>query len=166
MCADGSSSLDLETSDLQMSDLGSMEQEWLQLVRLHCVSFEHNRLDGWDRAVTHAEDRYGSDNGPVIACRVGMVIRAMRTERQGGFGYLSPFCSSCRQRVTQDEWHLISLMQAGYRGRSQEIADAAASFARRDEAHALATAAARFGTSLAAAVGSHRTWAASSLMRH
>ena len=161
MCADGNPSVDLESSDL-----GEMEQEWLLLVRLHCVSFEHNRLDGWERAVSHAEDRYGSDNGPVIASRVAMVIRAMRAERQGGFGYLSPFCPSCRQRVTQDEWHLIALMQAGYRGRAREIAEAAASFARRGDAPVLASAAARFGSSLAAAVGSHRSWAACSLVRH
>ena len=68
--------------------------------------------------------------------------------------------------MTQDEWHLIALMQAGYRGRAREIAEAAASFARRGDAPVLASAAARFGSSLAAAVGSHRSWSACSLVRH
>jgi hypothetical protein len=106
--------------------------------------------------MSHPEMRYGADNGPGIASRIAVVIRAMREERRGGFGYLSPFCPSCRQRVTDDEWQLITLMQAGYHGEKGNIADAAAEFARRSEAPVLAAAATRFGSTVAAAIGPRR----------
>lgn len=136
------------------SILGEMEREWLHLVRLYCVSYEHNRAEGWDSAISHAEMRYGADQGPGIASRIAVLIRAMRAERCGGFGYLSPSCPSCRQRVTEDEWLLITLMRAGYRGDRHDIDAAAAEVARREQAPVLAAAAARFGNTLAAAVGS------------
>lgn len=134
--------------DLYASGLGDMEREWLHIVRLHCMSYEHNRIEGWDSAVSHAEQRYGSDHGPVIATRIAVVIRAMRAERLGGFGYLSPHCPSCRERVTEDEWQLVSLMRAGYRGVRHDIEAAATEVARRDQAPALIAAAVRFGAAL------------------
>jgi hypothetical protein len=132
-----------------VNHLGEMEREWLHLVRLNCMSYEHNRAEGCDRAISHAEMRYGEDNGPLIASRITGIIRAMRAERNGGFGYLSPQCPSCRLKVTEDEWQLILLLQAGYRGHRGDIADAAAEFAGRSDAPVLAAAAARFGSALA-----------------
>lgn len=149
MCTDERDTL----GDVHASNLGEMEREWLHLVRLYCVSYEHNRAEGWDCAISHAEMRYGADQGPGIASRIAVLIRAMRVERCGGFGYLSPNCPSCRLRVTEDEWQLITLMRAGYRGEHHDIDAAAAEVARRDQAPVLAAAAARFGTTLAAAVG-------------
>lgn len=139
-------------TDIQSTGLGDLEREWLHLVRLHCMSYEHNHAEGWDRAISHAEVKFGADNGPGIASRIAVLIRAMREERRAGFGYLSPFCPSCRLRVTEDEWQLITLMQAGYRGEPHDIDEAAAEFARRSRAPVLAAAAARFGSTLAAAV--------------
>lgn len=143
-------------TDVQATGFSEMEREWLHLVRLHCMSYEHNHAEGWDRAISHAEMRYGAENGPGIASRIAVLIRAMREERHGGFGYLSPFCPSCRQRVTEDEWQLITLMQAGYHGERSNIAEAAADFARRTEAPVLAAAAARFGRAVAAAIDPHK----------
>jgi hypothetical protein len=137
-------------TDIQSAGLGEMEREWLHLVRLQCMSYEHNKAEGWDRALAHAEMRYGADEGPGIASRIAVLIRAMRDERRGGFGYLSPFCPNCRLNVTRDEWQLISLMSAGYRGSPRDIDEAAAEFARRIEAPVLAAAATRFGTTVAA----------------
>lgn len=152
MCTDEAPDL----RDIQSTGLGEMEREWLHLVRLHCMSYEHNHAEGWDRAISHAEARYGADNGPGIASRVAVLIRAMRAERRGGFGYLSPYCPSCRQRVTDDEWELITLMQAGFHGERFNIDEAAAEFARRNEAPGLAAAAARFGTAVAAVIDPKR----------
>ncbi len=64
-----------------VNHLGEMEREWLHLVRLNCMSYEHNRAEGCDRAISHAEMRYGADNGPLIASRITGIIRAMRAER-------------------------------------------------------------------------------------
>lgn len=154
-------------SDHEAAGLGEMEREWLHLVRLHCMSYEHNHAEGWDRAISHAEVSYGADQGPGIASRVAVLIRAMRAERRGGFGYLSPYCPNCRLRVTEDEWQLITLMQAGYRGGRDTIDEAAAEFARRSEAPVLAAAAARFGKAFAAAVSPvKRSTAAAGVLLH
>lgn len=142
MCTDANAL----SHNFDVNDLGEMEREWLLLIRLNCMSYEHNRAEGCDRAISHAEMRYGADNGPLIASRITGIIRAMRAERKGGFGYLSPQCPSCRLKVTEDEWLLVLLLQAGYRGHRGKIADAAADFAGRSEAPALAAAAARFGS--------------------
>lgn len=155
MCSSKEQSL----TPLQSTNLGEMEREWLYLVRLQCMSYEHNQAEGWDRAIGHAELRYGADDGPTIASRIAVLIRALRAERRGGFGYLSPFCPNCRLNVTEDEWQLILLMQAGYQGEAGEIDEAAADFARRTEAPALAAAAKRFGTALAAFHAPRRTFA-------
>lgn len=156
---------DADSHNFNVSDLGETEREWLHLIRLNCMSYEHNRAEGCDRAMSHAEMRYGADNGPLIASRITGIIRAMRAERKGGFGYLSPQCPSCRLKVTEDEWQLISLLQAGHRGHRGDIADAAAEFARRSEAPVLAAAAARFGSAFSM-TGSRRPLASPSLALH
>lgn len=146
MCSNG-----YALTDILSTSLDEMEREWLHLIRLQCMSYEHNHAEGLDRAIGHAEMQFGADVGPEIASRIAVLIRAMRTERRGGFGYLSPFCPNCRLRVTEDEWQLLLLMQAGYRGEPRDIDEAAAEFARRAEAPVLAAAAMRFGSSAAAA---------------
>lgn len=147
MCGNG-----YAPTDILSSSLGEMEREWLHLVRLQCMSYEHNHAEGLDRAIGHAELKYGADVGPEIASRIAVLIRAMRMERRGGFGYLSPFCPNCRLHVTEDEWQLIMLMQAGYRGAPRDIDEAAAEFARRPDAPVLAAAAMRFGSAAAGAM--------------
>ncbi|WP_139247814.1 hypothetical protein [Hyphomicrobium sp. CS1GBMeth3] len=161
MCSDG-----YTLTDTPASSLDEMEREWLHLVRLQCTSYEHNQAEGLDRAIDHAEHRYGADIGPEMACRIAVLIRAMRAERQGGFGYLSPYCPNCSRRVTEDEWHLILLMQAGYRGVPSDIDEAAAEFARRAEAPALVAAARRFGSTAVAAVPSRRSRITASASLH
>lgn len=146
MCADDHGIL----PDIEAAGLVEMEREWLHLLRLHCTSYEHNRVDGLDHALCHAERCFGADLGPGIAARIAVLVRAMRTERYGTFGYLSPHCPVCRQRLTEDEWDLLTLMRAGCEGDNSGIAQAAAHFARRAEAPVLASAAARFGSTAAA----------------
>jgi hypothetical protein len=146
--------------------LGQNEKDWLLLVRLHCLSYEHNHAEGWDNAISHAEVSYGVEDGPAIASRIAVLIRAMRAERRGGFGYLSPHCPSCRLQVTEDERQLIALMQAGLRGDRAAIAEAAAALARRSEAPVLTGAATRFGSSIAAAMGLQERTSAPSLRLH
>lgn len=157
---------DRALTDIRSTDLGEMEREWLHLVRLQCMSYEHNQAEGWDRAMSHAEARYGADDGPAIVSRITVLIRAMRAERRGGFGYLSPFCPNCRRNVTDDEWELLTLMQAGFRGNPNDIEQAAADFARRLEAPVLAAAAVRFGTTIAASVRPRRAAASSGAILH
>jgi len=110
-------------TNLSNTGLGDLEQAWLMLVRLCCMSYEHNRVEGWDSALSLAEERFGADDGPAIASRVAALIRAMRAERRGGFGYLSPHCPSCCKRITGDEWLLIQLMQAGQLGDDRDRGD-------------------------------------------
>ncbi|MCC7250541.1 hypothetical protein [Hyphomicrobium sp.] len=153
-------------TDIQVANIGEMERTWLYLIRLQCMSYEHNHAEGWDRAIGHAEAQYGADDGPEIASRIAVLIRAMRVERKGGFGYLSPFCPNCRVRVTEDEWQLILLMQAGYRGEPGVIEEAAAEFARRTEAPVLAAAATRFGSTIAAVVRPPRSRTNPAAMLH
>jgi hypothetical protein len=153
-------------TDIQSTNLGEMEKEWLQLIRLQCMSYERNQVDGWDCAISQAEAHYGADDGPGIVSRIAVLIRAMRTERRGGFGYLSPLCPNCRRNVTEDEWQLLLLMQAGYRGIPHEIEEAAAEFARRTEAPVLTAAAIRFGTAIAAALRPKRPRASSTATLH
>jgi len=153
-------------TEIRSTGLGEMEREWLHLIRLQCMSYEHNQAEGWDRALSHAEMRYGADEGPGIASRIAVLIRAMRAERSGGFGYLSPFCPNCRLRVTDDEWQFLTLMQAGYRGDRHDIAEAAAEFARRSEAPVLAAAAVRFGATFAAVSAPRRTAPAAGARLH
>lgn len=150
MCSDG------HLTDIFASSLSDMEREWLHLVRLQCTSYEHNRAEGLDRAIDHAESRFGADVGPEIASRIAVLIRAMRAERHGSFAYLSPYCPHCSRRVSEDEWHLVLLMRAGYRGVSRDIDDAAVEFARRADAPALIAAARRFGSTAAAAAPSRQ----------
>lgn len=139
---------DREPPEMTSLGLGDTERDWLLIMRLNCLSFEHNDAEGWNRAISHAEDIYGAAEGPVIAARIAGMIRAMRSERNGGFGYLSPFCPNCRQRVTEDEWQLVCLMKAGCEGKAGEIEAAAAEFARRPSAPMLVAAAQFFGAQI------------------
>lgn len=155
-----------DVTDIHSTGFGDMERAWLHLIRLQCMGYEHNLAEGWDRAIGHAEMQYGADVGPEIASRIAVLIRALRAERQGGFGYLSPFCPNCRLRVTEDEWQLIILMQAGYHGDPGSIEDAAAEFARRSDAPVLVAAATRFGSTFAATVCPRQSTAAPGATLH
>lgn len=136
---------DREPIPMASLGFGDTERAWLDIIRLNCMSFERNDAEGWNRAISQAEVAYGHDGGPIIAARIAGLIRAMRNERRCGFGYLSPFCPNCRQRVTDDELQLVSLMKAGCRGEARAIKVAASSFAGQAEAPLLAAAARLFG---------------------
>lgn len=140
---------DNEPSDRESTALGEKERAWLEIFRLFCMSCERNDADGWNRALNHAERTYGADDGPLVAARIASLLRAMQSERRGGFGYLSPLCPSCRARVSEDEWQLVGLMKAGSHGEPGEIEAAACHFARRPSAPLLSAAARRFGAQIA-----------------
>ncbi|MGE0022426.1 MAG: hypothetical protein AB7S70_02210 [Hyphomicrobium sp.] len=146
--------------------LGEAERAWLGIVRLSCMSYEHNRADFLDRAMHQAETLYGPDTGPEIMSRILALIRAMRLERRGGFGYLSPFCETCRRKVTADEWELIALMRIGCDSSGSDVDAAAAEFARRTHAPVLAGAAARFGCAFATTRIASRTSPATRAVLH
>jgi len=154
-----------EHASTSIQHLGDAERAWLGIVRLLCMSYEHNRADFLDRAMLEAETLYGAEAGPEIMSRMVVLIRAMRVERRGGFGYLSPFCENCRRKVTADEWELVALMRIGCDS-GNDVDAAAAEFARRTHAPVLAGAAARFGRSFAGARPTHRIPSASRAVLH
>jgi hypothetical protein len=141
---------DHEPTDRASSALGETERAWLEIFRHLCMSCERNDAEGWNSALSHAERTYGADDGPLMAARIAALLRAMQTERRGGFGYLSPLCPNCRARISEDEWQLLLLMKAGTVGEPGDIETAASHFARRSSAPLLSAAARRFGAQLAA----------------
>lgn len=140
---------DNQPTDRESSALGETERAWLEIFRLFCMSCERNDAEGWHHAISHAERTYGADDGPLVAARIVSLLRAMQSERRGGFGYLSPLCPNCRARVSEDEWQLVCLMKAGSHGEVGEIEAAACHFARRPSAPLLSAAARRFGAQIA-----------------
>ena len=119
-------------SDLpRMSELGvsDTERDVLTLVRLHCTSYERDEVRGLDAALSFAEGQFGPDAGPLIAVRLVALVRALRTERQARFCYLSPACPSCSERITLHEWQLVLLLRAAKYRDAETTAQTAASLA-------------------------------------
>ncbi|MFL9826977.1 hypothetical protein ABTU92_19160, partial [Rhodoplanes sp. SY1] len=88
------------------------EQLALALVRYVCAGYMTASADCWDAAYACAEHAFGPVDGPSFVGRAGALVRALRTERRGGFAF---FPVSCAQ-VSGDEAALLGLVQAARAG--------------------------------------------------
>ncbi|MFD2181216.1 hypothetical protein [Rhodoplanes azumiensis] len=88
------------------------EQLALALVRYVCAGYMTASADCWDAAYACAEHAFGPIDGPSFVGRAGALVRALRTERRGGFAF---FPASCAQ-VSGDEAELLGLVQAARAG--------------------------------------------------
>lgn len=88
------------------------EQLALALVRYVCAGYMTASADCWDAAYACAEHAFGPVDGPSFVGRAGALVRALRSERRGGFAF---FPASCAQ-VSGDEAALLGLVQAARAG--------------------------------------------------
>lgn len=92
--------------------LDPLEQLILDLARCICEGYATGDIAAWDHAHQLAEERLGLVEGPTLAAQTFRLIRAVRLEREGGFGYMSLGCT----RVAEDEQDLVSVLRSARTG--------------------------------------------------
>lgn len=94
---------------LSALDLRPVDLLILRILRTLCAGLQHGRLAHWMRAFDMAEEHLGTNDGPMLVSGCISLLRAIRAERAGGFGYMSEECP----HISQEEQDLLELVRAG-----------------------------------------------------
>lgn len=116
--------------------LDPLEQLILDLARCICEGYATGEIAAWDHAHHLAEERLGLADGPTLAAQTFRLIRAVRLEREGSFGYMSLGCT----RIAEDEQDLVSVLRSAGAGSgtASQVAIARLVAGERSERTALA----------------------------
>lgn len=80
----------------------------IRLIRRVCAGYASGQTAHWDAACDLAEQDLGSIDGPSFVARTISLMRAVQRERNGGFGFMSPWCS----HISEHELQIIALIRA------------------------------------------------------
>ncbi len=135
------------------SELGfsSIENLTVDVFRAACEIYTSGSAQPWEIAHKIADENLGAVEGPLFVARVTALLRALRSERNIGFSYLSIGC----QHISPDELAIAGLLKAvrsrdalGIRRGLMLVLDKAQSSARTEAAaRALATLQLQLSTS-------------------
>ena len=102
----------------------------LSIIRFVAAGYSTGDVGCWDAAYTGAEQVLAAEPGSRLVAALTLLIRAIRTERIGGWMFMPATCC----RVTSDEMAILRLIAAARDGDPRSIGDAAAQIANRGTA--------------------------------
>lgn len=94
-----------------------IENVTLDLFRCLCDIYATGSARPWEIAMKEAEEKLGAAEGPLFVARVTAFFRALRSEREVGFSYLSIGC----QHVSPDELAVSGLLKAARAGNENAL---------------------------------------------
>ena len=113
----------------------------LSITRFLAAGYSTGDVACWDAAYSGAEHLLGAEpGGRLVASLIGL-IRALRTERVGGWTYMPVTCC----RVTTDEQAMMRLIALARLGDDNSVNQAAADLAKRPAAPGTTAAAHTLG---------------------
>ncbi|MEL6100886.1 MAG: hypothetical protein AAFR68_06170 [Pseudomonadota bacterium] len=105
---------------LDADDLG-----FLTAARYFCVSFAQPETSAWVYAMLSPTHFFSNGDAAEKLRRCLAVVQDMRTTRRSVFRFSNPRCADCAAIVTQDERHLLQLVQHSRAGRKSHAASSA-----------------------------------------
>lgn len=98
--------------------LDPFETDLLAILRHFFAAFTRPDSQAWQTAFAMAGERWGEALGPQIAAGGLGLLQSLRKARQREFTFANPLCRGCREMVTGDEAHLMRMVQALRRDRT------------------------------------------------
>lgn len=117
----------LQKGDTTLNDhnLDVVDFGFLTAARYFCVSFSSPHSDAWVFAMLVPERFFPGPDSAEMMRRALAVVQEMRTSRRSTFRFSNPRCECCANVVTQDERHLLQLVQHARDGKRSHAASSA-----------------------------------------
>lgn len=117
----------LQKGDTTLNDhnLDVVDFGFLTAARYFCVSFSSPHSDAWVFAMLVPERFFPGPDSAEMMRRALAVVQEMRTSRRSTFRFSNPRCECCANVVTQDERHLLQLVQHARAGKRSHAASSA-----------------------------------------
>jgi len=103
-------------ADLITLGLDETEELVLSIIRCYCLAYSQPGRMCWEHALDKATVRFGADKGAAVSFATLGVLRAMRCARKTTFRFNNPFCSGCRNQVSNCERLLLSTLKFARHG--------------------------------------------------
>ncbi|GAB1363208.1 hypothetical protein MASR1M32_24440 [Rhodobacter sp.] len=108
----------VDSTPLALLGLDTFETGLLAVMRHFLTAFTRPETQGWQTAFGLASERWGEATGPQIAAGGLGLLQTLRRTRRREFMYANPLCPGCRMQVTGDEAHLMRMIRAMRRDRT------------------------------------------------
>jgi len=117
----------MQPSDTPLSalDMDVLDFGFLTAARYFCDSLANPHGQAWIFAVLAPECFFPGANSAEKMRRALAVVQEMRTSRRSTFQFSNPRCEGCASIVTQDERHLLQLVQHARNGQRSRVASSA-----------------------------------------
>lgn len=104
----------LERGDVPISALGldPLDFSFLTAARYFCLSFAEPSEHSWVTVMLSSTSFFPDPGSAEAMRRVLAVVHEMRSSRRSAFRFSNPRCEGCSAIVTDDERHLVQLIQA------------------------------------------------------
>lgn len=103
-----------EITRFSIADYGLDEAEIALLHVFRCIWLSCTKQSnaGWEAAFEHCALMFGTTDGPTLLGRAAALNRAIRSERNKPFDFMSPYCPSCKHRLSDAEAEMFSLIKS------------------------------------------------------
>ncbi|WP_299206134.1 hypothetical protein [uncultured Tateyamaria sp.] len=112
-------------TSLEALDADAVEYGFLSAARYFCVSFSEPLGGAWVTAMLGADYFFPGPDSAEKMRRALAVVHEMRTSRRSTFRFSNPRCEGCSSIVTEDERHLLQLVQHARAHRVSMLASSA-----------------------------------------
>ncbi len=109
---------------LPFTEFDGFERGLLPVMRHFIHSFTEPETQAWQRAFSVATERWGRDQGLVLAHLVFKIIKATLHTRPLGLAFNDPLCVETRQELTCDEHALLRMLHHMRRDETPAARDA------------------------------------------
>jgi len=110
---------------LDAMNVDAVAYSFLTAARYFFVSFSESSEAAWVTVMLGSEHFFPGSNSAEKMRRALAVVHEMRTSRRSTFRFSNPRCEHCASIVTQDERHLLQLVQHARSGRVSMLASSA-----------------------------------------
>ncbi|MEO1025568.1 MAG: hypothetical protein AAFX07_08425 [Pseudomonadota bacterium] len=117
---------------------------FLTAARYFFVSFSEPNSNAWLTAILGSESFFPDAAHAETMRRALAVVHEMRTSRTSMFHFSNPRCPSCSAIVTDDERHLLQMVQFARRGQNSRMASSAMLLCEGNDAERVLAAARDF----------------------
>jgi hypothetical protein len=109
---------------LTFTEFDGFERGLLPVMRHFILSFTEPESQAWHHAFSVATERWGRDQGLVLAHLVFKIIKATLHTRPLGLAFKDPLCVETRQELTCDEHALLRMLHYMRRDETPAARDA------------------------------------------
>jgi len=125
-------------------DTDAIDFAFITAARYFFVSFSEPNSNAWLSAILGSDSFFPDSDHAETMRRALAVVHEMRTTRKSMFHFSNPRCPNCSAIVTDDERHLLQMVQHARRGQSSRMTSSAMMLCEGNDASRVIAAARAF----------------------